>query len=141
MKGIDISLLLQKIMQHIVRLITFVYLQYQLMIFVIDNLKSRRINNIRYIIEANGKHVFLELLLNAGHCSIEYLLSFIYKNDVVAYFFHLFHAVGTENNAAAVLGQPVNFIFDEVGVNGIKTAERFIEDNQFGIVQNGGNEL
>src|SRR5688500_14943717 len=141
MKRIDTNLLLQKIMQHIVGLIAFVYLQYQLVHSGIDNIQSGCIDNIRYVIEDNGKHVFLELLLNVGNRSIEDLLSFIYKDDVVAYFFSLLHAVRAENNAAAIFSQLINFIFDEVGVNGVKATKGFIKDNEFGIVQYGGNEL
>src|SRR5690349_20454269 len=49
---------------------------------------------------------------------------------MITYFFYLFHTVRTEDNSSSIFGEIVNFIFDEIGVYRIETAEWFIEDDE-----------
>src|ERR1043165_7189857 len=105
MKGVDANLLLQKIVQHIIRFIAFMYTDHQSVFLFFYYLKYRCVYFGRYSIEPNGKDVFLELFFYTAYRSVEYFLSFIYKNNMIAYFLNLFHAVGAENDAAAFLGQ------------------------------------
>ncbi len=61
--------------------------------------------------------------------AIQYLTAFIDEDDMVADLFYLFHTVGAEDDAGAVFGEAVDLILDKIGIDRIKAAERFIEDD------------
>ena len=61
--------------------------------------------------------------------------------DVVAELFDLVHAVGGEENGAALLAEVDEGVHEEGGVDGIETAEGLVHDDELGLVEEGGYEL
>ena len=95
----------------------------------------------RCVFEADAEEIFLELLFHPGDGAVEDFAAFVDQDDLVADLLDLFHTMGTEYDRAAVAGQLVDFVLDEIGVDGIETAEGFVEDDESGLVQDGGDEL
>lgn len=93
------------------------------------------------LIEAHLKNIFLEVLLDVADGTIKDLVAFVYQHDVVTDLFHLFHAVGTEDDGGTFFCQSEDLIFDKIGIHRIQSAERFIQYDQFGFVYHSGHEL
>ena len=84
------------------------------------------------ITEADIEKIFFKILLNLLYRSIQDFFSFIYQYNMIADFFHLFHAVGAEDNRRPFLSQIIYFIFDKICVHRIQTTEWLIENYQLG---------
>src|SRR6476646_6097989 len=111
------------------------------MVFLLDHVECSRQGICWSFLKTDSKKILFKFLLHLVYSTVQDLFSFVDKNNVVANFFHLFHAVRTEYDAATFLCEIINFVFDEVGINGIKTTKRFIKNNQFWLMQNSGHEL
>jgi hypothetical protein len=55
--------------------------------------------------------------------------------------FDLFHAVGAEDHRGAVFREAEDFVLDDIGIHGVEAAEGFIEDDELGLMEDGGDEL
>ena len=51
------------------------------------------------------------------------------------------HIVGGKNNGRSFFAQFQYFFFQEFDINGVESAERFIKNQHFRFVQDGGDEL
>ena len=75
-------------------------------------------------------------------CAGEDLLAFVQEDDLVAQRFHRTHVVrGEHKRRALLLDHPEHLVAHESSVDGIQTAERLVEDQEFRTVQDGGDEL
>ncbi len=61
--------------------------------------------------------------------------------DGVAELFDLIHAVGGEEDGAALLAQIDEGVHEERGVDGVEAAEGLVHDDELGLVKERGNEL
>ena len=61
--------------------------------------------------------------------------------DGVAHLFHLVHAVGGEEDSSALFAEVDEGVDEQGGVDGIEAAERLVHDDEFGLVEQGGDEL
>src|SRR5882757_6244 len=98
---------------------------------VADNPEGRRVHGRRQsILQAYTKKIFFELLFYSGYRAIQDLLPFVHQDDMVADLFHLFHPMGAEDDGGAFAGEGVDLVFYQVRVDGVETAERFVEDDE-----------
>src|SRR5690606_27032520 len=79
--------------------------------------------------------------LDVREPAFENHLGIVYQCDELAEFLHGFHAVGREYNGRSPFPQTQDLILDYVCINGIETAERFVKNNQFGLMQDRHDEL
>src|SRR5690554_5564908 len=91
--------------------------------------------------QAHLKDIVLIGLLYVREPTFEDHLGIVYQCDVLAEFLHGFHAVGGEDNSRPPIPQPQDLILDDVRVYGIETTERFIKNDQLGLVQDRHYEL
>ena len=63
------------------------------------------------------------------------------EGDAVAQFLDRSHVMGREQDGGTLVAQFEYRLFQEVGVDGVETAERLIEDEDFRLVDDGGDEL
>src|SRR6476620_6668809 len=107
------------------------------MVFIFpDYVKYLIIARTRIGVQTYFIKVLFELLFYFLYTSVQYFFAFIHKYYLVADLFNLLHAVGTENNGSAIFCQFIDLLFDDIAVNRIQSTERFIQDDQFGIMKN-----
>jgi hypothetical protein len=93
------------------------------------------------LVEAHFKNIFLEFLLDVANRTIEDLVPFVDKHNMITDLFYLFHAMRTEDDRSTFFGQSEDLILDQIGVHRVQSAERFIQYDQLGFVYYSGHEL
>ena len=63
------------------------------------------------------------------------------ERDVVAELFGRRHVVGGEDDGGTLLLKVEDFVLEEVGVDWVETAEGFVQNQEGGFMQDGGDEL
>jgi hypothetical protein len=138
----DAGVLVQVMTQYIVWRASFLDPDRQGMIVVRTNDLERFCRGVEGLaVEPNAEKVLLELLLHILNGAIQDLLAPVYKHDMIADLFYLFHAMGTEDHRGAVLGQVKDLFFDDVAVHGVESTKGFIEYDQLWLVNDSSYEL
>ena len=75
------------------------------------------------------------------HFSLQHHLRFVNERNVVAQFFYRFHVVGGKDDGFSFIFKAKHFIFYDFGIHGVESAERFVENQQIRIMDDGGNKL
>ena len=71
-------------------------------------------------------NIILKIIFNLLYGAIQNFLPFIHQNNIAAYFFHLLHAVGAENDGTPVFGKVKDFFFYKIGINRVQATKRLI---------------
>src|SRR6185437_9032168 len=122
--------------QHICRFISIFYFHAIRVFMRSYNVKSTADKTSGQFIKSHLENMLFKIILHLFYTSIQDLFSIIYQNNIVTNFFHLFHAMCTENNGGSFLCKFENFIFNEIAVYRIQAAERFIKNQQLRIMKN-----
>src|ERR1017187_9907156 len=80
-------------------------------------------------------------VLNRGQCAIQDLLATEDHADVVAHGFRHRHIVGAEDDGGARAPQIEDGLAQHIGTDRIEPGEGFVENQQFGFGDHGGDEL
>src|SRR5688572_8821442 len=94
-----------------------------------------------YFFKPHAKQIFFELIFYSADSTIKNLFPFVYKNDMIADLFYLFHAMRTKEYCRTPLRQLEDLIFDQVAVYRIQATEWLIKDDKFWFMQDSGNKL
>src|SRR5262245_590655 len=95
----------------------------------------------RDFFKSNAEEILFELMFDTLHCSVKNFFSFVHQNNVITDLFNLFHSMRTENNCGTSLGQVIDLFFYQVTIYRVKSAEWFVKNNKFRLMQYGSNEL
>src|ERR1700722_20889304 len=79
--------------------------------------------------------------LDLTHGARKYEMAVVNEADVVAEFFDLIHAVGGEEDGAALFAKVDEGVHEKDGVDWIQAAEWLVHDDEFRLVEEGGDEL
>ena len=79
--------------------------------------------------------------LDLAHGAGEDDVAVVDEADGVAHLFDLVHAVGGEEDGAALFAEVDEGVHEEGGVDGIEAAEGLVHDDELGLVEQGGDEL
>ncbi len=79
--------------------------------------------------------------LDLAHAAFEHQLSLVNQRDGVAELLHLVHAVGAEQDRPALFAQVDQRIHQQRRVDRVESAEWLVHDDQFGLMQQRGDEL
>lgn len=79
--------------------------------------------------------------LDSGEGTIEDLAALEDHEDEIAERFGGCHVVGTEDDGGSGVAEFEDGLAYGIGIDGVETAEGFIEDEEFGLVEGGGDEL
>ena len=63
------------------------------------------------------------------------------ENNVLAHFFHLFHAMCGKQDRNTTVAQPVDLFLDHIGVDRIQAGEGFVQDDEFRVMHDRGDKL
>jgi len=61
--------------------------------------------------------------------------------DLVAELFDRSHIVGREYDRGSFVSHFENFLFQQIGIDGVETTERLVKNQQFGVMHNGSDKL
>src|SRR5258706_3377517 len=94
-----------------------------------------------HLIDSDAEKIFLEILFYFFYRAIKNLCSLVEQYNMITDLFHLFHTMRAKNDRSTFLCKSIYFVFDDIGVYRIKTAERFIQYDKFRLVQHHRDKL
>src|SRR5215471_7022956 len=89
----------------------------------------------------DAHRVLAQRFLDRLQLPIQYVPSLIDKADGIAHHLHLLHAVSGENDRGTLPAQLQHDILNHDGVNGVKTGEGLVQNEQRRAVNDRGNKL
>src|SRR5579859_244432 len=89
----------------------------------------------------NAQRVFTVGLFNFTQVAMEHVSTLMDEADGIAHHLHLLHAVRGEDDGGALGAQFQHDVFYQDGVDGIEAGERFVQNQERGLVNHGGDEL
>ena len=91
--------------------------------------------------ETDGKIVCPETTFHFCHIAGEHNLRTVDQSDIVTNFFNGRHVVRGKDDRVSGIFQFEDFFFQQFGIYGVESAERFVEDQQLRFVDDGDDEL
>src|SRR5215475_5169698 len=82
-----------------------------------------------------------EATFDFAHRASENFATVVDQADFVAKLFGLFHEVSREDNGLVVFLQLLDDLFEQAGADRVEAGKRFVENDQVGRMQDGGDEL